>query len=88
MPNVEPTYSNIVSGDYPLSRRLFIYINWRPGEAVEQPLLDFLRFVLSDDGQEIVTKYGFGRIPRTLAAQQVLQLRSEDDLLPVSMSRR
>ena len=74
---VEPTYANLVSGDYPLSRWLYIYINRRPGESVSQPLLDFLRFVLSEEAQAIVARQGFGRIPRVLAAEQVLKLGLE-----------
>ena len=76
-PFFEPTYANLVSGEYPLSRWLYIYVNRRPGQSVSQPALDFLRYVLSDEGQQIVVQQGFGRIPRILAAEQILELSRE-----------
>lgn len=45
----------VKKGLYPLTRPLFQYLNTKP----EGNLLDFLRFELSPQGQEIVTKEGF-----------------------------
>ena len=49
-------YKNIVSGDYPLSRPLFIYVDIGPEEAPERA---FLEFILSEQGQQVVQSIGY-----------------------------
>ena len=58
-----PTEANLVSGEYPLGRILNIYVVRYPGEQVEPSTKDFLRYVLSDQGQRIVRAEGL--IPLT-----------------------
>lgn len=55
---VEPTEENVRSGKYPLSRFLFFYTRGKPRGAVK----DFIDWVLSPDGQEIVTKAGYYKV--------------------------
>lgn len=55
---VEPTYENVASGQYPLSRFLFVYVNKEPNKALDPLTKEFLKFVLSKEGQEIVVKDG------------------------------
>lgn len=56
---VEPTYENVASGKYPLSRFLFVYVNKEPNKALDPLTKEFLKFVLSKEGQEIVVKDGY-----------------------------
>lgn len=56
---VEPTYENVASGKYPLSRFLFVYVNKEPNKALDPLTREFLKFVLSREGQEIVVKDGY-----------------------------
>ena len=56
---VEPTYENVASGKYPLSRFLFVYVNKEPNKALDPLTKEFLKFVLSREGQEIVVKDGY-----------------------------
>ena len=56
---VEPTYDNVASGKYPLSRFLYVYINKEPNKAIDPLTKEFLKFVLSKEGQEIVVKDGY-----------------------------
>ena len=56
---VEPTYGNVASGKYPLSRFLFVYVNKEPNKALDPLTKEFLKFVLSKEGQEIVVKDGY-----------------------------
>ena len=56
---VEPTYENVASGQYPLSRFLFVYVNKEPNKALDPLTKEFLKFVLSKEGQEIVVKDGY-----------------------------
>ena len=56
---VEPTYENVASGQYPLSRFLLVYVNKEPNKALDPLTKEFLKFVLSKEGQEIVVKDGY-----------------------------
>ena len=56
---VEPTYENVASGQYPLSRFLLVYVNKEPNKALDPLTREFLKFVLSKEGQEIVVKDGY-----------------------------
>jgi phosphate transport system substrate-binding protein len=46
---------NVKSGKYPIARPLFQYTNGKPTNAV----LEFVKFILSPDGQKVVEKMGF-----------------------------
>lgn len=52
---VKPSIENVRKGRYPISRPLFCYTNGQPKGLVK----DFLDFVLSREGQEIVLKLDF-----------------------------
>jgi len=54
-PAYEPTLENVESGKYPLSRNLFWYLRNKPTGDIKK-LVDF---VLSPEGQEIVSKVGY-----------------------------
>jgi len=52
---VEPTEANVLSGEYPVARKLYLYIR---GDASDD-INAFVNFVLSDDGQRIVREVGY-----------------------------
>ena len=52
---VYPSVDAVISGEYPISRPLFIYTNGEPQGAVKQ----FLDYILSPAGQALVTKMDF-----------------------------
>jgi phosphate transport system substrate-binding protein len=54
-PGYEPTLENIKSGKYPISRYLFWYLRNKPTGEIKK-LVDF---VLSEQGQQIVSKVGY-----------------------------
>ncbi len=58
-PFYDGSYENVTSGKYPLSRFLYIYVNKAPGRALDPLVREFLRLVLSKDGQEVVVKDGY-----------------------------
>ena len=62
-PFVEPTFENALKGEYPLARSLYIYVNKKPNEPLPLLVAEFLKFVLSKQGQQIVVKDGFGPLP-------------------------
>ncbi len=54
----EPTLENVYSHRYPLSRFVYIYINKKPGQPIEPKVKEFLKLVLSKQGQDVVAKEG------------------------------
>jgi phosphate transport system substrate-binding protein len=51
---VMPSAKTFQDRSYPMVRSIYIYLNRKPGTAVEPKLREFLRFVLSREGQQIV----------------------------------
>ena len=43
---------------YPLSRYVYIYVNRKPGTALEPKIKEFLKAVLSKQGQDVVAAEG------------------------------
>lgn len=70
----EADYENALSGDYPLARFLMVYVNKKPGKALDKLTLEFLKFVLSKEGQAIVEKDGYFPMPAEVAAEVVESL--------------
>jgi phosphate transport system substrate-binding protein len=64
---VEPALATIQNGTYPLTRFLYIYVNKAPGKALDQTVKEFLRFILSKEGQAGVSSFGAVAIPGDLA---------------------
>jgi phosphate transport system substrate-binding protein len=53
-----PTYENVVLASYPLSRLVFFNVNKAPGKPLPAALDEFLRFVLSKEGQQVILDQG------------------------------
>lgn len=70
----EATPENAISGDYPLARFLLIYVNKRPGQPLDRLTREFLAFVLSREGQEVVVKDGYYPLPAEVAAEELRKL--------------
>jgi phosphate transport system substrate-binding protein len=71
---VAPTMENAVKGKYPLARFLNIYVNKKPGEPLDTLTQEFLKFVLSKKGQEIVVKDGFYPLNPELVTEELAKL--------------
>lgn len=74
-PFVEPTFAAAMKGEYPLGRTLYIYVSRKPGEPLPKLVEEFLKFVLSHEGQEIVVKDGYGPLPEKLIEKQLELLK-------------
>jgi ABC-type phosphate transport system substrate-binding protein len=55
---VSPTYTNVAVAKYPLSRLVYGNVNRHPGSALSPAVQEFLRFILSRQGQEDVHREG------------------------------
>lgn len=71
---VEPTLETIQKATYPLTRFLYIYVNKAPGRALDPSVKEFLRFVLSREGQAAVSGFGAVAIPGDFAAMSAGKL--------------
>jgi phosphate transport system substrate-binding protein len=61
---------DVYAGKYPLARFLMIYVNQAPGRPLDPLVREFLRMVLSKDGQETVVKDGYLPLTKTIFAQE------------------
>jgi phosphate transport system substrate-binding protein len=68
---VEATDENALSGKYPLSRFLFVYVNKAPNKPLAPLERAFLRMVLSKEGQEVVVKDGYIPVPAKIIEKQL-----------------
>jgi phosphate transport system substrate-binding protein len=71
---IEPNYENCLSGKYPLARFLLVYVNKKPDQPLDTLTLEFVKFVLSKEGQEIVIKDGYFPLPAEVAKATLEQL--------------
>lgn len=69
---VPPTPDNAYTGEYPLARFLYVYVNHKPGSQMEPLRREFIKYIFSKQGQSDVVKDGY--IPITAAvAQEALE---------------
>ena len=68
------SYENVLSGKYPLSRFLYLYINKQPNQKLDPLMKEFLTFVLSYEGQQIVIKDGYLPLPTKVVLEELKKL--------------
>ena len=56
---VKPSPQTADAGTYPLTRGLYLYVNYRPGSALDPLRREFLRYVYSCQGQTEVLRDGY-----------------------------
>jgi phosphate transport system substrate-binding protein len=57
------------TGEYPLSRFLYIYVNHKPNAQIDPLRREFIRFIFSKEGQEVVVRDGYYPVPETVAKE-------------------
>ena len=67
----EATAENAYSGDYPLARFLYVYMNKNPNQPLDPARAELIRYVYSKQGQLVVVKDGFYPIAKELADQEL-----------------
>ncbi|RMD48539.1 MAG: hypothetical protein D6830_06665 [Ignavibacteria bacterium] len=53
------TYKNVLQNKYPLLRLLYIYFNKEETKKLSPVIREFLKYILSYEGQEMVVKVGY-----------------------------
>ncbi|WP_269539167.1 PstS family phosphate ABC transporter substrate-binding protein [Cerasicoccus fimbriatus] len=70
----EPTAENCLTGDYPLARLLYVYVNKAPNQPLDPLTLEFVKFILSKQGQEVVVKDGYYPLPAMAVESTIAEL--------------
>ena len=73
-PFMEGSLENVLTGDYPLGRFLYNYINKAPGKPMDPLVREFCKFIFSKEGQEIVIKDGYMPVPFEVAEAELAKL--------------
>lgn len=71
---VEAKSENVLNGSYPLARFLYIYINKKPGQPLDPLIREFVRFILSNEGQQIVIKDGYMPLPSSVVEKELKKI--------------
>lgn len=69
-----PTYEHAVSGEFPLARFLYVYINHDARRPLDRLRGEFIRMMFSREGQEAVMKEGYYPVPATIARDELKRL--------------
>ena len=64
----------VYAGNYPLARFLYLYINKAPNRDTDPLVREFIKYVLSKEGQEVVVKDGYLPIPSGIVSEELSSL--------------
>lgn len=71
---IAATAVNATSGNYPLGRLLYIYVNKHPNKPLGPLETEFMKMVLSKAGQLVVVKDGYIPLPATIARRELAKI--------------
>ena len=63
----EASAENASNGAYPLARFLYVYVNKHPNNPLDPMQAEFLKMVLSKQGQQVVVRDGYIPLPASVA---------------------
>ena len=72
---IDDSAENVITGKYPLARFLYVYVNKAPNKAFDPLVREFLKFVLSQQGQETVVKDGFIPLTAKIVQEELAKLQ-------------
>jgi phosphate transport system substrate-binding protein len=72
---VRPTAENVYNGSYPLSRFLYVYVNRDPEKPLDPLMREFVKFVFSREGQQVVIKDGYLPVPSKVAVEETKEVQ-------------
>lgn len=71
---VAATPANAYSGDYPLSRFLWLSVNYKPGSKLDTLRAEFIKYIYTREGQEVVVKDGYFPVSAALALRELAKV--------------
>ena len=72
---VDATEANALNGTYPLARVLYVYVNKAPNRPLAPMEQEFVKMVLSKQGQEVVVKDGYIPLPAAAAQKELAKIQ-------------
>ena len=60
---------NAYTGEYPLARFLYVYVNYKPGGELDPLRREFVKYIFSKQGQSDVVKDGYFPVPAAIARE-------------------
>jgi len=73
-PYKDAEIKNVLNGSYPMARFLYVYINKKPGQPLEPLIQEFIRFIMSKEGQDVVIKDGFIPLPASVVHEELKKI--------------
>jgi len=70
----EASEENALAGKFPLSRFFYVYVNKAPNQALSPLDAEFIKLMLSKQGQEVVMKDGYIPLPAKVAEKTLKEL--------------
>lgn len=67
---IEPAPEDVLAGRYPLSRFLYVYVNREPNRPADPLVREFLLYILSQEGQQVVVKDGYLPLSAAIVAAE------------------
>ena len=72
---IPATPEQAVSGKYPLGRFLWVYVNKAPNKPLTPIEQEFIKMVLSKEGQEVAIKDGYIPLPGSVVAEYLAKIK-------------
>jgi phosphate transport system substrate-binding protein len=72
---VEASAEGVYDGSYPLKRYLYLYINKAPNKPLDPLIAEFVKYVLSKDGQQATVKDGFLPLPAAVDGVEMAKIK-------------
>jgi phosphate transport system substrate-binding protein len=76
---VEATPENAYTGEYPLARYLYLYVNFKPGSELDPLRREFVKYIFSKQGQTDVVKDGYFPVTAGIARKTLESLGVKAD---------
>ncbi len=73
-PPIAASWENAANGRYPFARFLEIYVNTSPDQRFDPLVREYLRFLLSAEGQQVVIRAGFHPLDAATVGRQLARL--------------
>lgn len=74
-PCVDDNSENVLSGKYPLSRFLYVYVNKAPNKPLDPLVREYVKFMLSQEGQQTVVKDGYIPVTTKIVQEELAKLQ-------------
>jgi phosphate transport system substrate-binding protein len=75
-PYFQANEGNILSGKYPLARKTYAFLNQQPGKPLDPKMKEFIRYVLSREGQRDVARdHGYLPLSAEVLSEQLNKVK-------------